>query len=233
MRASASTQCTLEDLQRPEVSAPGPFVGQSTTEVVYLLDLLDFNKPSHLQRLKYWCDIHWPAVIQNSLANSNIIFYHSCCNSFSKRSYSKRTNHPEYLSVSINRMATFKQMKGPEGLYQWLVMVAKSNASLGHRTLFPTINKRYCECFDGRPAAHPDPRRQHFLDKRNRELEEELKEAKLVACRLQVENTILLNSSKSWCTKYQELLEQREIQEEMFATPMKKLSNSPIFFENT
>lgn len=198
------------------------------TRLIDLEDYFDFNDKVDLKRLQAWCEGQWIVTFRRSLINSNAMNYHTCCNTFTRRHFMKSAGHPEHRTIKLNKIPSFKAIEDAEGLFKWLVSVARDNDKQGLKTPFPSVNKRHTEKQLFGPAnIFKTSSADHFTD-----LQNELTVVKAQLHRLTAENLQLLHSSKTWYSKYQELLDQRD-HNEFLLTPFKKLNNSKYFLENS
>ncbi len=192
-------------------------------------DYLDIDSAMDLEKLRSWCQSNWLSTIRKALTNRNIMQYHACCNSFSRRNFCKSADHPADQTFQLHRVPAFRSIETSEDLFRWLVTTAKENTNCGRRTLFPTINIKHVKT-EAEEKTQEDSETASMLRKRCHQLEIEINDQKQLLSELQYENVRLLRSSKMWHSKYEELLDSREPQLDIYATPIKhKLSNSFMF----
>ena len=161
----------------------------------------DYTDPQHCQRVKEWCRTHWEPTIKKSMVSFNPLVYHECCFCFSKRAFSKKSNHRPLESSSILRIPTIKSIAGYDGLFKWILAKAKSRTQNGLKTLFPAINRYHMDLEEEEDTEHHQV---VYLAKRTEDLAKELHCAKKLAESLAAENKRLLDSSKNWYARYQE-----------------------------
>ena len=165
-------------------------------------EYFDFRNPEHCARVKEWCTNHWEPTIKKSMLSYNPLVFHDCCFCFSKRGFSKKANHRPLESSSILRIPTIKAITGPEGLFKWLLARCKSHAQAGRKTLFPTINRLHQ---DTEEEDEPEPQHLVYLTKRTEQLSKELETAQKLIEGLNSEKKKLLDSSRNWYMRYQEV----------------------------
>ncbi len=200
-----------------------------TTRLPLFHDYIDIDSAMDLEKLKSWCQSNWLSTIRKALTHRNIMQYHSCCNSFSRRNFCKTADHPIDQTFQLHRVPAFRSIETSEDLFRWLVITAKENTNNGRRTLFPTINIKHLD-LETQDKTPDDNEMFCMLRKRCIELEKEITDHKQALSDLQCENLRLLRSSKMWHSKYEDLLDQKEAQLDIYATPIKhKLSNSFMF----
>ena len=193
-------------------------------EAAFNRTFVPFNHKSshHRKELLCWCQANWDSTFKKSLQSSNPLFYHDCCSSFSRRGFAKLAGHPPLQSSSVLRIPTFKNVKSADQLYQWLINMFVINSNRGQRSYFPTINRYHVE--EDIQEVELDDEEPIFLKKRVENLCDNIQNifTKRIA-ELEQVNQKLLCSSKSWCQKYQELLDKQENQIPVeFETPFKK-----------
>jgi hypothetical protein len=167
----------------------------------------DYTDPQHCQQVKDWCKMHWEATIKKSMVTFNPMVYHECCFCFSKRGFSKNSNHRPLESSSILRIPTIKNITGHEGLFKWIISKAKSRSQNGLKTLFPAINRYH---IDQEEEDDTESHQVVYLAKRTEDLAKELHNTKKLVESLSSENKRLLDSSKNWYARYQEATSQEE-----------------------
>ena len=192
---------------------------------------LDINNKQDLERLRGWCREHWTSTLKKSFISKNQVFYHSCCNSFSRRAFSKEAGHPAFLSCNALTLPGFKNVDDAESLYRWFIKLAKDNSRIGERTLFPSVNKYHSESQDIEDETTEDTENADHLSMLYQELKLELERTKQDVKKLQGEKDRLLSSCSHWHSRYQELLEYRDQGTYFLGTPVKKLklSNADSF----
>ncbi len=197
-------------------------------------DFIDLEDPIDLEKLKSWCKLNWAATFRKAFLHRNVMNYHSCCNSFSKRTFSRGSGHPADHTFDLHRVPAFRSIETEDDLYRWVVATTKENRRQGQKTLFPTVNLRHVDQDEIMDIRRDYSETESMLRKRCHELEQEIDSQKLLLKHLQDENCRLLWSSKAWHSKYEELLDQREPPLDLYATPVKQcISNSFSFLQNT
>lgn len=194
----------------------------------------DSNNKKHVERLQDWCRVHWQNVFKRSMQSSNSIYYHGCCNSFSRRHFVKVAGHISLATCSLRKIPSFKGVNSPEDLYRWLLNLIMQNSQHGKLALFPTINKYHTEEISSEEECG-DKDEYQSLKKRVESIQSEIDAYKSQLEDLQRDNASLLCSSKNWYKKYNDLLEQQEKQDDInFQTPVKsKLNRSFEFFSES
>src|SRR5438067_7634832 len=135
--------------ESPEFNSTSQATNNYTFERDYSIRLpllhyyLDIESPIDLEKLKSWCQSNWFSTIRKALLHRNIMQYHSCCNSFSRRNFCKTADHPKDQTFQLHRVPAFRDIETGEDLFRWLAITAKENTKNGRRTLFPTINIRH------------------------------------------------------------------------------------------
>jgi len=160
----------------------------------------------------------------------NPVVYHECCFSFSRRGFAKKAGHCEMQSVSVLKMPSLKALQGPDELYKWLLEKIKLHQRLGRRPVFPAINRYHTEVED---ESEDTEKQIEHLGKRCDRLERELAELQQENHKLRSDNTRLLESSQSWCQRYQESLEWTDTHKHMQKSPDKtKWKDESEFISN-
>lgn len=195
-------------------------------------DFLDIDSAVDLEKLKAWCHTNWLSTIRKALLHRNIMQYHVCCNSFSRRNFCKTADHPVDQTFELHRVTASRSIETDEDLFRWLVTTTKENAKQGRKTLFPTINLKHVELetLDNRPK---DMESACMLRKRCQELEKEIDDQKQLLHELQADNSRLLWSSKTWHAKYEDLLDQKDTLLDIYATPVKNKLSNAFMFQNS
>ena len=194
----------------------------------------DSDNKKHVERLQDWCRVHWQTVFKRSMQSSNSIYYHGCCNCFSRRHFVKVAGHLSLATCSLRKIPSFKEVNSPDDLYRWLLKLSLHNNQHGKQALFPSINKYHTEEMSSEEECG-DKEEYVSLMKRVESIQTEIDTYRSQLKDLQRDNSSLLCSSKNWYQKYQDLLEQQEKQaDSAFQTPVKpKLIRSFEFFSET
>ena len=167
---------------------------------------------AHLDWLKAWCRAHWLPLFRRSLVYGNKLSYHVCCNSFSRRCFLKMAGHPPLLSMSILHIPALRNASSYMHLYSWLLEVITESTRLGQKMLFPSLNRYHIERDEEVDKVNNIKQEEEcMLAKRNIELENELHITKKQVQDLKKDNEKLMQSSKSWYKKYEELLETSQV----------------------
>lgn len=199
----------------------------STDNQTSRIPIFDPSITEHKARLYYWCQAEWPTFCR-SLLHQNSISYHDCCSCFSRRRFSKMAGHPSLQTSSVATIPSFKEVESSGDLFRWLLKMLTYNSKKGARCLFPAFNRYHieedCKVGQGRDS---DDEEGTFLSKRVNDLNRELVQAKQMNSHLQTENNRLLESSKAWFQRYQELSEgcYQAVPSEL-QTPKKTKTNS-------
>lgn len=222
------------DFQEEEYNLNSSGRGEWTQKGCNTTQYIDINNKFHLESLLGWCGAHWQTTFKRSLVYGNSLFYHSCCNSFSRRGFSKVAGHPALQSCKIQRIPGLKNIQCGDEIYRWLVQTISYNTKQGQKTLFPCLNRYHTETDSSDEEIGLDDNTEKFtLKKRFVELETEIESQKSQIRDLKLDNAQLLNSSNSWYLKCQELIDQSERQNGLFQTPLKhKVTNSFDFTED-
>lgn len=170
--------------------------------------IFDSTNKDHLVLLKDWCTEQWSTTFQRSLLSSNVLYYHSCCCAFSRRGFSKTAGHPSHQTQSVRKLEGFKEVSSADELFDWLLKLIKNNQMTGRECYFPSINSFHFpqQTITDTLEMKPHSERE-FLTKRVDELIQENCKLKNKINTIVQENKQLLYSSKSWHSKYQDLLE--------------------------
>lgn len=178
-------------------------IGGNATE-----DIFDPTLKTDQDRLKAWCKAHWLATFRRSLVYGNKLSYHACCNTFSRRSFTKLAGHPPVLSSGILQIPGMRNAECYQDLYACLLDINTTATELGHKVFFPTINRYHVEREEAEEHSKLEVKEHEpILGKRNSELEKELEKARKQVQDLKKDNDHLLQSSKCWFQKYEELLD--------------------------
>ena len=177
----------------------------STDKQTSRAPVFDPNNNEHKARLYYWCKAEWPTFCR-SLLHQNSVYYHDCCSCFSKRRFSKLAGHPCLQTSSVITIPSFKEVESAADLFRWLLKMLTYNSKKGARCLSPAFNRYHIEedskVGQGRKS---DDEEDTFLNKRVDDLNRELLQSKQLNTHLQKENHRLLESSKAWFQRYQEI----------------------------
>ena len=192
--------------------------------------LFNPKDPNHRKKLLQWCHLQWMPTFKKSMDQGNSIYYHECCTCFTRRVFSKNAGHPALQSCPLSKIPSFRDVNSAEDLYQWLLRRLTASDKLGQRCLFPALNREHVESFDLEVMNRESEIEQ--LRKRLEQMSQSESALNKQLTSLKEENQKLLHSSKSWYSKYQELLEVKEqAMWSQFATPLKRQpkSNFEIF----
>ena len=188
---------------------------------------MDPEKNMHQDWLRSWCRAHWLSTFKRSLVYGNKLTYHCCCNSFSRRSFSKAAGHPAIMSLSVLQIPGLRNATSQEDLYQWLLDILVESTRQGQRVLFPSLNRLHIDRAEPEEDSSYDKDQCSMLAKRNTELERELEKTTKQVHELKKDNERLLLSTTSWHQKYEQLLDQDQ-SITMLITP-KKYKNMSVF----
>lgn len=198
-------------------------------------ELLVFDPSStqHKSRLYHWCKSQWP-VFCKSLHHRNSIYYHECCNSFSRRHFYQLAGHPSLQTSTLVTIPSFKEVATSDDLFRWMLKMLTFNTRNGHQCYFPTINRYHVDQdhkVGHKVGLEDEEEPTIYLKKRLLELNKELRGAQDRLCEVQAENKRLVQSSMNWYQKYQEVIEADKIPLE-FQTPQKAARNYTFFDDN-
>ena len=231
-KVSQGTQWNADELEEAKPRTKGSSKRDKGYEVPVIYDYIDLESSMDLEKLKTWCLAQWITTIRGSLINRNRLQYHACCNSFSRRHFITKVNHPLDETFDIHRLRDFKTIETGEDFFRWQLNIAKENTKNGLKTLFPSMNSRHIHCSRITSTLMEDPENKAMLRKRVVDLEHEVEEKKRILNQFQNENSRLLLGNKAWHIKYEELLDARCVPLEVMETPVKKLSNWLRFSED-
>ena len=186
----------------------------------------DLASEEDAKELKTWCRLHFQHTISKGIQGCNTPIYHDCCISFSKRGCVKRLSHPSLQSASVLKIPSLRRADSPEDLYEWLRSRMIVQYNLGQKVYFPTINTAHFSSGDD-DTEDEEQQSSEFLGKRMKELNEEKLKTEQEMNQLKEENNRLLGASRSWFSKYQELLLRIEDDKPSYTevTPKKYLIN--------
>ena len=198
----------------------------------------DTSKPSifnpanllHKSRLYEWCRVHWP-IFCRSLQHQNAVYYHECCNSFSRRHFSKISGHPTLQTSSIATIPSFKEVLSADYFFRWLLKMLTYNTKKGHPCRFPAVNRYHQELDINAAQEDIEDEETTMLKKRVSELNEQLYSVKETSLKTQVDNQRLLECTQMWHQKYQELVESDKVGPE-YLTPQKVVRKCSFFEDN-
>jgi len=197
----------------------------------------DISKPSyfdpsslqHKARLYDWCRSHWP-IFCRSLHHQNSVYYHECCNSFSRRHFAKLAGHPSLQTSSIATIPSFKEVFTADDFFRWLLKMLTYNTKKGHPCRFPAVNRYHQEQDTKTVQEDIEDEETTMLKKRVSELNQQLYSLKETSLKTQEENQRLLERTQMWYQKYQELAELEKVGQE-YMTPQ-KVGRKCFFFED-
>ena len=168
---------------------------------------IDPNNKAHQDWLLRWCRAHWLSTFKRSLVYGNKLSYHSCCNTFSRRAFTKVAGHPPLLSIGILQIPGLKNAASHDDLYQWLLGIIVETIHQGQRVFFPSLNRHHVDREDSDDSVGEETEQEKLLAKRNADLERELNKTTKQVQELKRHNEQLLLSTKCWHDKYEQLLE--------------------------
>jgi len=183
----------------------------------------EVDNKNHVKILLEWCKIYWGDTFKRSREYNNTIFYHSCCNSFSRRSFVKGAGHPSIQTCSILKMPGFRELNSAEDLHRWLLKMIISNTTTRKKLPFPRINRYHIgEISTDEYIDRKEEENSTYLQKRNNLVQEELGQYKSQLKQMQLDNERLLSSTKNWFQKYNDLLDQHDrLTQSAYQTPLK------------
>lgn len=180
---------------------------------------------SHRKKLLQWCHLQWMPTFKKSIDQGNSIYFHECCSCFTRRVFSKNAGHPSLQTCPISKIPSFRDVNSAEDLYQWLLRRLNDSIKLGHRCLFPALNREHVESFDQEVLNREQEI--EMLRKRLEQMTQMESSLNKQLVSLKEENQKLLHSTKSWYSKYQEIVEFKDhALSSQFATPLKRQPNS-------
>ena len=195
-------------------------VSSTTSGSFTELPVFDPSSTQHKARLYHWCRNHWP-VFCRSLHHQNPIYYHECCNSFSRRRFSKLAGHPSLQTSSLVTIPSFKEVASAEDFFRWLLKMLTFNSKKGHQCRFPALNRYHSEQDTkvGQVVEEEEP--MYFLKKRIDDLNRELYSMQDKLIETQTENKRLMKSTMNWYQKYQETFDTADKVPVEYQTPQK------------
>jgi hypothetical protein len=171
--------------------------------------IFDPSRPAHRHKLREWCSLQWAPTFLRSFDSYNTIFYHDCCSCFSRRGFKRHSGHPPLQTRSILQISSFKEVASAEDFYQWLLGVLQRNHDYGQTTYFPGINRYHLT--DQNMDQEEDDEDGVCLQKRLLEMKGSMERYGDKLRDLSLVNQQLLNSTKSWYQKYQDLLDEHHL----------------------
>jgi hypothetical protein len=181
------------------------------------------DNKNHVKILLEWCKIYWGDTFKRSREYNNTIFYHTCCNSFSRRSFVKAAGHPSIQTCSILKIPGFRELNTAEDLHRWLLKMITSNTTTRKKLSFPRINKYHTdEVSTDEDIYRKEEEDSTYLQKRCTLILEELDQYKSQLKHLRIDNERLLSSTKNWFQKYNDILDQHDrLTQSAYQTPLK------------
>jgi hypothetical protein len=196
-----------EEEERHDLTSSGR--GEWTTDGSSRDIYIDPDSKMHQDWLKKWCRAHWLSTFKRSLVYGNKLSYHACCNSFSRRAFTKVAGHPPLLSIGVLQIPGLRNATSHQDLYEWLLAIIAESTRQGQRVFFPSLNRHHVDRDNEHDeAAGQETDQERLLSKRNDDLERELDKVKKTVLELKKHNEQLLLSSKSWFEKYEHLMDQ-------------------------
>jgi hypothetical protein len=184
--------------------------------------VFEADNKKHDKRLLEWCKAYWKNTFKRSIEYNNTIFYHSCCNSFSRRSFMKVAGHPSLQTCSILRIPGFREVNTAEDLHRWLLKMITSNTTTREKLPFPRINKYHTNEISTDEEIDRKEEDSTYLQKRCYLIQEELGQYKSQLKHMHNDNERLLRSTNNWFQKYNDLLGQQDrLTQSAFQTPLK------------
>lgn len=221
---------TTKDQQtQTYLSLQTTYLADSTTEEPDQPALFDPSSLQHKAKLYDWCRTHWP-IFCRSLCHQNAVYYHECCNCFSRRHFSKVAGHRSLQTSSLATITSFKEVRTADDFFRWLLKMLTYNTKKGQQCMFPAIN-RYHQEVEVKPVKQEvEEEETTMLKKRVIDLNQQLLALKEDTLKTQKENQRLLDSTRLWYQKYQDLLEYEKTRLE-YMTPH-KVGRKCSFFED-
>ena len=182
------------------------------------------------EELSEWCNLHFYKTIEKGITGGNPVTYHHCCFTFSKRNYSKKNTHCELSSTSIMKITAFKRMATAEQFEAWIRHQLADQVKQGKRPLFPAINRPHdvqldlSSCHRLKTAV-----KENKFEELCKALLREKSVSDMVIRRLLQDNSNLQASSHSWFSRYEELIDKQDVEDELLllqATPLKRLKTN-------
>ncbi len=183
-----------------------------------------FNPMSkrHLKHLEEWCQLHWKLTFLPQKKHHNALFFHYCCDCFSRRRFCELAGHDPEHTIRISKLPSFKNINSGKELFKWLNEMLLEKTSRGELCYFPAIN-RYHYTDQGIDLQDETDANVETLRKRCEMASLELVSMQAAKRSLEITNQQLLSSSKNWYNKYQDLLEKHaEEYPPEFYTPQKQ-----------
>ena len=167
----------------------------------------DPKNEDHQDWLRRWCKAHWLPLFKRSLVYGNKLAYEICCNSFSRRAFIKVGGHPPLMSIAVLKIPGLRNATCYEDLYRWLLEIMTEATRQGQKVFFPSLNRYHVDREEQDDAEEPQTEQERLLAKRNADLQTELDQRLRTIIELKKHNEQLLQSTKSWHSKYEQLLD--------------------------
>ena len=163
---------------------------------------LDLESTQVREEIKTWSQSAWEGLISKGLRSRNVILYHSCCSSISKRKFASRANHPEDDSFKLNKVLRQGGVDSAEKFGDWVLKQLATDKRYGRAIRFPSINIKHLEEHHRKKVQEAE--QIVFLTKRVNDLEFLLKTEELKRLQVQEDNTRLYSAAKFWSTQASE-----------------------------
>lgn len=136
-----------------------------------------------LSDLRNWAYTAWEEVIEPSMTRGNPVTYHKCCNAFTTRTMTDKSEHPDKQTMKEFRKAN--KVKDNASFYAWVVNHVHERVRLGMSAYEPTLNTKHHLPGTPKPPIKTNDIESEFLKKRLELVEDELSNTRLRADRLQ------------------------------------------------
>ena len=135
----------------------------------------------------------------------------------------KTARHPSVQTCSILKKPGFREVNSAEDLHKWLLKMITSSTTSGKKLPFPRINRYHIdELSTDEEMDHKEEDNSTYLKKRCSLIQEELDQYKTQLKQLKMDNDRLLNSTKNWFQKYNDILDQHDrLTQSAYQTPLK------------
>lgn len=146
--------------------------------------------------LKEWCENNWVSLISRPVSKGNIPKYHSCCNSFSRRSAPSAHTHPTSCTSSVLSIRPLRNLQSGQDLYCWLINQYSELGKTGNKQFLPMINIPHQSQL---PSTFENAKSWLFsLMETNRAMVSEVSSLEKQIEELKNQNKQLLLSSQNW-----------------------------------
>ena len=121
---------------------------------------LILSSRNHIARLEDWASLHWETLISKAKTCKTTVYFHECCFCFSRKGYTLKAQHPQEMTVSVQKIPELKSSLSYCDFFDWLFQKLHARHKRGYAVYFPAINAPHT---DLPKFSTPDP----VLDERS------------------------------------------------------------------